>query len=212
MYIPAHFEQSDIGIMHELIRAYPLATVVTLSPSGLNANHIPLHLTADASTCGILAGHVARANPIWQDYVPESEILAVFQSTNAYISPSWYTTKQETGKVVPTWNYAAVHAYGTLRIIDDAAWLRGQLEMLTADREAAFAEPWKVADAPADFTDKLIEAIVGIEITINRLEGKWKVSQNQSPRNQASVMQGLTENGQQAMAGLVARFASDKSS
>ncbi|MGZ5050049.1 MAG: FMN-binding negative transcriptional regulator [Methylobacter sp.] len=212
MYIPAHFEQPDVGIMHELISAYPLATVVTLSPSGLNANHIPLHLTADVSTFGVLTGHVARANPVWQDYVPESEILAVFQAPNAYISPSWYATKPETGKVVPTWNYAAVHVYGTLRVINDAAWLRDQLEMLTADREAVFAEPWKVADAPVDFTDKLLEAIVGIEITINRLEGKWKVSQNQPLRNQASVMQGLTENGQQAMAELVARFASEKSS
>jgi transcriptional regulator len=210
MYIPAHFEQPDIGTMHELIRAYPLATLVTLSSNGLNANHIPLHLSVDASPFGVLTGHVARANPIWSDLASEVEVLAVFQGPNAYISPSWYATKQETGKVVPTWNYSAIHAYGTLRIIDDAAWLRAQLGMLTADHEAAFAEPWAVSDAPADFTDKLIEAVIGIEISITRLQGKWKVSQNQPPRNQASIMQGLTENGQQDMAELVAKFASDK--
>lgn len=207
MYIPAHFEQPDVGIMHELIRAYPLATVVTQSSDGLNANHIPLHLSADVSKFGILTGHVARVNPIWRG---EGDVLAIFQGPDAYISPSWYASKQETGKVVPTWNYAAVHAYGTLRVIDDASWLRSQLETLTADHEDAFAEPWKVADAPADFTDKLIAAVVGIEITITRLEGKWKVSQNQPPRNQASVMQGLAENGQQPMAELVAKFALDK--
>lgn len=209
MYIPAHFEQPDIGIMHELIRAYPLATVVTLSSNGLNANHIPLHLSADASKFGVLTGHVASANPIRYE---QGDVLAIFQGPDAYISPSWYATKQETGKVVPTWNYAAVHAYGSLRVIDDAAWLRGQLEALTSDHEARFSEPWKVEDAPADFTDKLLEAIVGIEITINRLEGKWKVSQNQPQRNQAGVMQGLADNGQPAMAELVAKFASDKSS
>jgi len=207
MYIPAHFEQPDIGIMHELIRAYPLATVVTLSSAGLNANHIPLHLTDDSSTFGVLAGHVARANPICRE---EGDVLAVFQGPDAYISPSWYATKQETGKVVPTWNYAAVHAYGNLQIIDDAAWLRGQLEALTSDHEAAFAKPWKVEDAPADFTDKLLEAIVGIEITINRLEGKWKVSQNQPPRNRVGVVQGLRENGQTAMAELVEKIGAER--
>jgi len=146
----------------------------------------------------VLTGHVAGANPIWNDLASEVEVLAVFQGLNAYISPSWYATKQETGKVVPTWNYAAVHAYGTLCIIDDAVWLRAQLEMLTADHEAGFAEPWAVSDAPADFTEKLIEAVVGIEISITRLEGKWKVSQNQPPRNRAGVVQGLKENGQPA--------------
>jgi transcriptional regulator len=209
VYIPAHFEQPDISIMHELIRAYPLATVVTLSSAGLNANHIPLHLSAEAAPFGVLTGHVARANPICRE---EGDVLAVFQGPDAYISPSWYATKWETGKVVPTWNYAAVHAYGTLHVIDNAAWVKSQLEALTANHEAAFAEPWAISDAPGDFSDKLIEAVVGIEISITRLEGKWKVSQNQPPRNQVSVIQGLVENGQPAMAALVAKFVSDKSS
>jgi len=204
VYIPAHFEQPDTSIMHELIRAYPLATVVTLSSAVLNANHIPLHLSAEAAPFGVLTGHVARANPICRE---EGDVLVIFQGPNAYISPSWYASKQETGKVVPTWNYTAAHAYGTLRVIDDAAWLRNQLEMLTADHEARFAEPWAVSNAPADFTDKLIEAVVGIEITINRLEGKWKASQNQPLRNRTGLVQGLRENGQTAMAELVEKSA-----
>jgi transcriptional regulator len=207
VYIPAHFEQPDISAMHELIRAHPLATLVTLSSDGLNANHIPLHLTDDAAPFGTLSGHVARANPIWTDCAKDVEVLAVFQGPDAYISPSWYATKQETEKVVPTWNYAAVHAYGTLRIIDDAAWIRSRLEALTAENEAAFAEPWAVSDAPADFTDKLIAAVVGIEIKITRLAGKWKVSQNQPSRNRIGLVQGLRENGQPAMAELIEKSA-----
>ena len=191
MYIPKHFEEPSIEVMHELIRARPLATLVTLSSSGLNANHIPLHLADVSLPFGILQGHVARSNPMWSDFAKDIEVLAVFQDSNAYISPSWYATKKETGKVVPTWNYAVVHAYGSLRVIDDASWVRAQLEAFTAHNEAAFPEPWAVSDAPHDFTEKLIEAIVGIEIVVTKLSGKWKVNQNQPPLNQASVIQGL---------------------
>lgn len=192
MYIPKQFEEPRLEVMHALIRAHPLATLVTLSSAGLDANHIPLHLSeAGASPFGVLRGHVARANPIWRDAAKDRDVLVVFQGADAYISPSWYAAKQETGKVVPTWNYVAVHAYGPLRVIDDARWIRARLEELTAQQEVAFPEPWAVADAPQEFTDKLIEGIVGIEIPITRLSGKWKVSQNQPPQNQASVMQGL---------------------
>lgn len=191
MYIPKHFEEPSIEVMHELIRARPLATLVTLSSSRLNANHIPLHLAEVSLPFGILQGHVARSNPMWSDFAKDIEVLAVFQDSNAYISPSWYATKKETGKVVPTWNYAVVHAYGSLRVIDDASWVRAQLEAFTAHNEAAFPEPWAVSDAPHDFTEKLIEAIVGIEIVVTKLSGKWKVNQNQPPLNQASVIQGL---------------------
>ncbi|MDD5267981.1 MAG: FMN-binding negative transcriptional regulator [Methylococcales bacterium] len=191
MYIPTHFEQPSIEAMHELIRARPLATLVTLASNEINANHIPLHLSEQSSQFGTLRGHVARSNPVWRDLDSDIEVLAIFHGPDAYISPSWYITKQEAGKVVPTWNYTVVHAYGHLRIIDDTAWVRSQLEALTAHNEAAFAEPWKVSDAPHDFTEKLIEAIVGIEMVITRLSGKWKVSQNQPPQNQASVVQGL---------------------
>lgn len=196
MYIPAHFEQPNIEILHELMRNHPLATLVTLAATGLNANHIPLHLSGQPVPFGTLQGHVARANPILNDLNSDSEVLAIFHGPDAYISPTWYATKQEAGKVVPTWNYTVVHAYGFLRIIDNAAWIRNQLEALTNHNEVAFPEPWAVSDAPYDFTEKLIGAIVGIEIVITRLSGKWKISQNQPPQNQASVIQGLVESGQ----------------
>ena len=201
MYIPPHFEQADIEVMHELIRNRPFATLVTLGSDGINANHIPLHLVPEPKPFGVLRGHVARSNPIWRDLASDVDTLAIFHGPDAYISPSWYATKQETGKVVPTWNYAVVHAYGSLRIIDDASWVRSQMEDLTTYHEAAFPVPWALSDAPGDFTKKLIETVIGIEMVITRLSGKWKVSQNQP-----SVIQGLNASGQSeaiSMASLV---------
>jgi len=177
--------------MHALIRAQPLATLVTLSSGGLNANHVPLHLAEAPAPFGRLQGHVARANPILSDLNSNIESLAVFHGPNAYITPSWYATKKETGKVVPTWNYAVVHAYGFLRVVDSAAWLRAQLEALTAHNESPFAEPWTVSDAPDEYIEKMMTAIVGIEMVITKLSGKWKVSQNQPAQNQAGVVAGL---------------------
>jgi transcriptional regulator len=192
--------------MHGLIRARPLATLVTMSSSGLNANHIPLHLSESPAPLGTLQGHVARANPMLSDLERDMEVLAVFHGPDAYITPSWYATKRETGKVVPTWNYAVVHAYGYVRVVDDASWLRAQLNALTAHNEASFPEPWSVSDAPHEFTEKLIGNIVGFEMVISRLSGKWKASQNQPQQNQAGVIDGLKANGRQdssAMAALV---------
>ena len=208
MYIPKHFDEPRIEVMQALMRDYPLTTLVTLSASGLNANHIPLHwVEEDGSSYGSLRGHIARSNPLWTDFDPQTEVLAVFQAENAYISPSWYAIKPQTGKVVPTWNYAAVHAYGKLRIIDDPAWIRRQLEKMTDEFEAGFPEPWSVADASADFTERLITQIIGIEISVTRLQGKWKVSQNQSPENRNSVIEALRESGQAGMANMVADAA-----
>lgn len=195
MYVPKHFDEPRIDVLHQLIRAQPLATLVTLSSSGLNANHIPLHLSVETSPLGTLRGHVARANAVWSDYVREVDVLAIFNGPDAYISPSWYATKVETGKAVPTWNYAVAHAYGQLRVIDDASWLRAHLEALTAHNEAALPEPWHVADAPQDYIDKMLAAVVGIEIEIVRLTGKWKMSQNQPEKNQAGVVHGLRAAG-----------------
>jgi transcriptional regulator len=206
MYIPPQFEQPDVDVMHKLIRNRSLATLVTLGSDGLNANHIPLHLSPTPKPFGVLRGHVARSNPIWNDLDSSIDALAIFHGPDAYISPSWYATKQEAGKVVPTWNYTVVHAYGSLRIIDDAGWVRTQLEALTTQNEAGFTHPWKVSDAPEDFTEKLIGAVVGIEMVITRLTGKWKVSQNQPLQNQLSVIQGLNTDGQNevdAMADLI---------
>ncbi|WP_445369155.1 FMN-binding negative transcriptional regulator [Methylomonas sp. BW4-1] len=208
MYIPKHFDEPRIEVMQALMREYPLATLVTLSFDGLNANHIPLHWLEDGDTpYGCLRGHIARTNPLWSDFDPQTEVLAVFQSENAYISPSWYASKPQTGKVVPTWNYTAVHAYGKLRIIDDPAWIRGQLQAMTDEFEAGFPEPWAIADAPANFTERLLTQIVGIEISVTRLQGKWKVSQNQPPENRSSVIEALRASGQVVMADLVADVA-----
>jgi transcriptional regulator len=197
MYIPKHFAEDDVAEMHALMRANPLATLVSHGPAGLNANHIPLLLVD-----GNLQGHVARANPLWKAGNVAGEVLVVFQGDDSYISPSGYATKAEHGKVVPTWNYAAVHAYGELRVIDDPHWVFAQISALTAANEAALPQPWAVSDAPADYIDKMLGAIVGIEITITRLLGKWKVSQNQPAENRASLIAALEKAGD-PMAGLI---------
>ena len=197
MYIPKHFAEDDVAEMHALMRARPLATLVSHGADGLNANHIPLLLVD-----GKLQGHVARANPLWQAGNVAGEVLVVFQGDNSYISPSGYATKAEHGKVVPTWNYVAVHAYGELRIVDDPQWIFAQISALTAANEAALPQPWAVTDAPADYIEKMLGAIVGIEISITRLLGKWKVSQNQPAVNQASLIAALEKAGD-PMAGLI---------
>ena len=196
MYVPSHFEEARLEVLHGLMRAQPLATLVTLSAEGINANHIPLHLAPDQGRFGALRGHVARSNPIWSNRVQDVEALAIFHGADAYISPSWYPTKREHGKVVPTWNYAVVHAYGPLRVIDDPVWLRSQLEALVSRHEAQSAAPWSIADAPPEFIGRMIESIVGFEIVISRLQGKWKVSQNQPAVNRASVVDALRQRGQ----------------
>lgn len=198
--------------MHELIHAYPLATLVTHSPNGLNANHIPLHLSQLSAPYGTLQGHIARANPLYDEIAEGIEILAIFHGPNSYITPSWYTTKKETGKVVPTWSYAVVHAYGVLRIVDDASWLRAQLDTLTEHSESPFPEPWAVADAPPEYIEKIMAAIVGVEIVITKLLGKWKASQNQPTKNRVGVISGLKARGlseSEAMAALVEAGVND---
>lgn len=206
MYIPKQFEETRVEVMHELMGAYPLATLVTHSPGGLNANHIPLQLSTSPAPHGTLRGHIARANPLFGEIAQGIETLAIFNGPNSYITPSWYATKRETGRVVPTWNYAVVHAYGVLRVVDDASWLRAQLDALTDHNEASFSEPWAVSDAPPDHIDKIMAAIVGVEMVITKLVGKWKVSQNQPTQNQASVISGLKKSAlpeSEAMAALV---------
>jgi transcriptional regulator len=208
MYLPGHFAESRSEVLHALMRAQPFATLVTQGGKGLNADHLPLHLAADIAPHGVLHGHVARANPLWRD-AADSEVLVIFQGPQAYVTPSWYETKRADGKAVPTWNYVVVHARGRLRVIDDPAWLREQLETLVESHEAAFAEPWHIADAPPDYIGKMLGAIVGIEIVISELSGKWKTSQNQPGINRAGVVAGLREQGTDdalQMAELVARL------
>lgn len=209
MYLPAQFHEARTPVLHELIRAHPFAVLVTLDATGLVANHLPMAIDTAAGPLGTLRGHVSRGNPVWKSPRLDVEAMAVFQGPQCYISPSHYPTKAATGKVVPTWNYATVHAYGTLRVIEDTAWLRRLVEQLTDRHEAARPAgeaPWKVSDAPESFVDSMLEAIVGIELPISRLEGKWKVSQNRSAEDRAGVVAGLGRGDdpvQRAMAGLV---------
>jgi transcriptional regulator len=182
---------------------------VTTTATGLNANHIPLFLIDSPQPYGSLRGHVARANPLLSDIEANSDCLVIFQGPNAYISPNWYATKHEHGKVVPTWNYAVVHAYGRLSVLDDDNFLHEQLEALTDAHESGFDKPWDVSDAPAAFTEKLMQSIVGVQMTVTQLIGKWKVSQNQPEQNQVGVMEGLARQNQTetlAMADLIKQF------
>lgn len=207
MYLPKHFEETDTEQLYRLMRAHPLGTLVTLDAGGLNANHIPFEIDPGAGRFGTLRAHVARNNPVWRDASADLESLAVFQGAQAYISPSLYATKQEGGKVVPTYNFMVVHAYGRLRAVDDPTWLRAHLARMSDSFEAARPEPWKLSDAPDDFIEKLLAAVVGIEIPIDRLIGKWKLSQNQPLANRVSVEQGLRaagDAGSLAMADAVA--------
>lgn len=194
MYLPAHFEESRIEELHALMRGHPFATLVAHGEDGLTANHLPLHLAPETGSFGTLQGHVARANPLWQQFT-DTEVLVIFNGPQAYVTPSWYATKREHGKAVPTWNYVVVHARGRLRAIDDPAWLRRNLEALVGGHEAGFAEPWQISDSPPDYIDRMLTAIVGIEIVIIDLKGKWKISQNQPALNRAGVVAGLRAQG-----------------
>lgn len=206
MYQPAHHREDRIEVQHDLIRRHPLGLLISTGASGLVANPVPFVLLAEAGAKGTLQCHVARANPQWKEVEATNECLIVFQGADSYITPSWYATKRETGKVVPTWNYATVHAWGRPRIVEDAEWLRLQIDALTRMQEAPRRQPWAVDDAPEPFVAAMIRGIVGIEIPIARIEGKWKVSQNRPEPDRAGVHAGLLAEGTQhiEMAALVA--------
>jgi transcriptional regulator len=200
VYLPKHFEQPDRDALVALMRERPLATLVIATPDGPTADLIPLDYVADASEHGLLRGHVARANPLWRH--AGVDMLAVFTGPEAYVSPGWYPSKREHGKVVPTWNYTMVQARGCLRVVDDAPWLRALVGHLTETHEAAQAKPWSVADAPEDYVQQMLRAIVGIEIPLTSLVGKWKTSQNRSAADREGVVHALAERAA-AMAALV---------
>jgi transcriptional regulator len=191
LYLPAHFNETRPEVMHALMRAHPLCTLVTQCESGLVANHVPVQSLTEPAPLGCIRGHIARANPLWRDYRAETQALAIFQGPQVYISPSFYPSKVATGEVVPTWNYAVVHAGGTLRFIQDAGWLRDFVAGLTATHEAPRAVPWKIDDAPAPYVEKMLSLIVGFEFSIATLSGKWKVSQNRSQADQKGVIRNL---------------------
>ena len=211
MYQPAHFRVEDAAAQQALIAAHPLATLVVPTEAGVEINHLPLRHDAGR---GLLLGHVARANPVWQA-AARGEAVAVFHGPQAYVTPTWYPSKREHGKVVPTWNYAVVHVHGRLRWIDDEAWLHALVTGLTDTHEAAHAAalraaggapgaPWRVDDAPADYLQAMRRAIVGLELAITRIEGKFKLSQNRPAADFDSVVAGLQALGDEASAALTA--------
>lgn len=202
MYNPPHFQVTDLPRLHAAMQAVPLASMVTAGPGGLTASHLPLLLAPSAGPHGSLRGHLAKANP--QGHLPEgTEAMIIFQGPDAYISPSYYPSKQAGGKVVPTWNYIAVHAYGRLRWITEASALRQLVEDLTSRHEAGRTPPWEVADAPADYISAMLGGIVGFEIPIERIEGKFKLSQNRNAADRQGVIGGLTADGRADFAGLM---------
>lgn len=204
MYLPPAFREDDIAAVHAAIRRAGLATLVSTGPQGLIATPLPVLFDPEPAPYGALLGHVARANPHWRDAAAESESLVLFQGPDAYVTPSWYETKRETGRVVPTWNYLAIHAYGRARFFADAARLHALVSQLTARFEAGRPGPWAVTDAPEDFIRAQLKGIVGFRLEITRLEAKRKMSQNRPPADRAGVVEGLRAEGQEAVAALVA--------
>lgn len=206
MYLPPQFEETRLDVLHELIRSHPLGTFVVSSGTELVANHIPFLVDSGRGPYGTLRGHVARSNPAWQQLGGSIEALAVFHGPESYVTPSWYPSKHADGKAVPTWNYAVVHAYGQARAIEDAGWLLEHVSELTATHEAGQALPWHVTDAPKEYVDQMLGRIVGIEMPIARIQGKWKISQNRKIGDRLGVAAGLETRGTErsrAMAELV---------
>jgi transcriptional regulator len=189
MYLPKHFEQDDPAALAALMHDHPLATLVVATPDGPTADLLPLEFHPAIGPRGTLRGHVARANPLWRHAGVAA--LAVFQGPQAYVSPNWYPSKREHGKAVPTWNYTMVQARGALRAVDDAPWLRALVGRLTERHESTQPAPWAVSDAPDDYVQQMLRAIVGIEIELTSLLGKWKVSQNRSQADRQGVAQAL---------------------
>ena len=205
MYVPPLFKEDRIDVLHAAMRGSGLVTLVTLTADGLTASHVPMLLDPDPAPYGTLLGHVARPNPQARGAVPGVQALAVFQGPDAYITPSWYATKRANGKVVPTWNYVTIHAYGPVEFFDDTERLRSIVTRLTEREELARAEPWAVTDAPADFIDGMLKGIVGFALPIARLEGKWKMSQNRPAQDRAGVVAGLEADGVEDVAELIPR-------
>jgi transcriptional regulator len=191
MYVQQKFQETRLEVLHALMKDYPLGAIVTTQHGGIEANHMPFHLDTSAGPHGVLRAHMPRSNPLWQQ-TTDTEALVIFQGPQTYITPSWYPSKHAHGQAVPTWNYAVVHAYGPPRFIEDRDWLLANVSELTHTHESTQKLPWQVTDAPADYVDKMLEQIVGVEISITRLVGKWKMSQNRPPGDRLGVIAGLS--------------------
>lgn len=200
MYLPPQFAEPRIEELHRIVREHALGVLITNSPVGLDANHLPFMLEADQEGCGVLIAHVAKANPLWREVQDGQEALVVFRGVEGYITPSWYPGKQETHRRVPTWNYEVVHAHGTLHVRDDEKFVRGVVARLTRQHEAEQAQPWKMGDAPADYLAEQLRHIVGIEVRIERLIGKRKLNQHHEQRDREGAIQGLETSGNHGLA------------
>jgi transcriptional regulator len=204
MYQPAAHREDRVEVLHALIRAHPLGLLISGGAAGLDSNPVPFVVDAGPGPFGRLRAHLARPNPQWRALAEDGRCLVVFQGPEAYVTPSWYPSKRDHGKVVPTWNYAIVEARGRARIVEDEAWLRRQIDDLTALRETGRPDPWAVSDAPAPFVGAMLRGIVGLEVELEALAGKWKVSQNRPEADRRGVAEGLAaEGGADAMARLV---------
>ncbi len=200
MYTPPHFQLTDTQAVLRLLREHPLGVLVTHGPEGLDANHIPFEYDPAHGPLGTLTGHVARANPLWQQCRDGADVLVVFRGVEGYISPNWYPSKLATHRQVPTWNYEVVHVHGRLTVRDDERFVRGVVARLTRAHEATQPQPWKMGDAPPDYLDAMLRAIVGIEIAVTRLEGKAKLSQNKEPRDRQGAVEALHARGRAPLA------------
>lgn len=196
MYQPSHFEETRTDVLHQFISSHPLGTLVVNGPNGLDANHIPFLLEPDGRQ-GRLLAHVARANPIWQEVATGARVLVMFSNTGGYISPSWYPSKQEIHRSVPTWNYQVVHAHGAFEAHDDEKFVRGVVGRLTREHESRVSPdaPWKMSDSPRAYIDQMVASVVGISVTIESLVGKWKLSQNRDDRDRLAAADGLEKQG-----------------
>jgi len=205
MYLPKHFVETCPEELHRLIRSHPFGMLLTHAAGGLEANHLPFLFDASRGGQGVLLAHVARANPVWREVEEGAQVLVVFRGPQGYISPSWYVSKAETHRHVPTWNYEVVHAHGKIRMFDDEAFVRGVVARLTREHEAGEPCPWKMGDAPADYLASELQQIVGIEVELTRLEGKRKLSQNREPRDFDSTVRELEQRGQSELAAAMKR-------
>jgi transcriptional regulator len=201
MYLPQYFEETGVEELHRIIAEYSLGALVTNGPNGLDANHLPFELNPNAGDRGHLLAHVARANPVWKEAKDGDEVLVIFRAGNAYISPNWYPSKHEFHKQVPTWNYQAVHVHGTVTIRDDERFVRGVVAQLTRVNEGRTGSerPWKMSDSSKEYIDQMLTAIVGIEIEITKMIGKWKLSQNKEARDRINAAEELRKRGEQVI-------------
>lgn len=196
MYNPSPFKQQDDQHLKSFIAQYPLATLVSTSSTGMEANHIPLYFVKEEEDKPLLRGHISKANPLWKEVEDKSQVLIIFQGPQSYVSPNWYPSKKQHGKVVPTWNYAAVHLSGEISFIRDNAWKLDMLNMLTNKSERHQKSPWKVSDAPQGYIQRQLAGIVGIEISLSSMQGKWKMSQNKSEGDHQGVVEGLSDSNE----------------